>query len=215
MNAALDSLRHCTACNLYRNQQPLIAKSGQPRLMWIGISAQKADAGKRHEPLAPDTKTGSVLAEIEARCGLGTFYKTNLVKCLPLDNDGKIRYPSQKERHACYPNLQFEWETLRPEVLILLGRQPADYLAKQMRVELPPLSKSFDYQLVQMGTMSVLPIHHPSYILIYKRKLLEHYQQKIADCIMQRPSPNGLFERASAESTCAAVRQAAPHQMAG
>ena len=72
-------------------------------------------------PLSPFTKTGTLISQIEEPFRNDIpFYKTNVVKCLPLMND-KIRYPLKHEMEKCYPNLVDEIAILNPSVIFLLG----------------------------------------------------------------------------------------------
>jgi len=66
-------------------------------VMWVGLSAKKIKEKKYSYPLASDTNSGKVILEIEKMLPNISFYKTNLVKCLPLNEKGKIRYPNNHE----------------------------------------------------------------------------------------------------------------------
>ena len=50
----------------------------------------------------------------ELRKGNPTTYKTNLVKCLPLTEEQKLRYPNKKEIDSCYEHLAEEIQELSP-----------------------------------------------------------------------------------------------------
>ena len=55
--------------------------------MWVGLSAVRVDDIEKETPLSNLTNTGKLLSEIESRNKKSEFYKTNLVKCLPLNSD--------------------------------------------------------------------------------------------------------------------------------
>ena len=98
------SKKNCRACGLYLNQDPVFDQTNQPQVFWVGLSAVKFDEGDEMQPLSANTRTGALLELIELPLrDKVTFYKTNLVKCLPL-KEGKIRYPLQKEMEKCCPN---------------------------------------------------------------------------------------------------------------
>ena len=60
-------------------------------ILWVGISAKIGE-----KPLSEATNTGKLVKQIEAACGK-PGYKTNLVKCPPIDKNGKLRYPNRTE----------------------------------------------------------------------------------------------------------------------
>ena len=95
----------CEKCGLCNNQKPLL--EGYIRdcqIFWVGLSAKKI-TDEDDIPLSPNTKSGLLIKSIEDRCDNVITYKTNLVKCLPLNDDEKLRYPNRKEVDACFENL--------------------------------------------------------------------------------------------------------------
>ena len=104
--------RRCKACGLYLNQPPVLDKSKRSNVFWVGLSSVLITDEDEKMPLSPFTKTGALISQIEEpfRNDI-SFYKTNVVKCLPLIND-KIRYPLKHEMEKCYPNLVDEIEFL-------------------------------------------------------------------------------------------------------
>lgn len=103
----IEQIRKCQKCGLCKNQKPLldienIEKNCQ--VFWVGLSAKKISSDTK-SPLSPETNTGMVIHKIEEMYEDVSTYKTNLVKCLPLTNQKKIRYPNQKEIDSCLENL--------------------------------------------------------------------------------------------------------------
>jgi len=148
-------------------------------VMWVGLSAKKtANTGIYAVPLHIDTNTGKLVAEIEAQCHHINFYKTNLVKFAPLDSKGKLRYPTPEECMRYYPELQIEIQTINPRVVLLLGNKTAAFVFHQLGLQMPKLSynkyRAFEYE----GRLYV-PIQHPSYIMVYKRKEKDRYVQAV------------------------------------
>ena len=81
----LKKISKCKKCKLYFNQKPLLDIEKKSEIMWVGLSAKKV-ASNVEGPLSTKTSSGKILREIET--GLKNkfkTYKTNLVKCLPLD----------------------------------------------------------------------------------------------------------------------------------
>lgn len=112
----LKQIKQCQKCNLYQNQPPLIEECEACDVMWVGLSAKKITDNKGM-PLAPSTNTGKIIAEIEETIGLDKSYKTNLVKCAPLDDNSKLRYPKKEEVGVCIENLIVEIKYLQPKVI--------------------------------------------------------------------------------------------------
>lgn len=56
-------------------------------------------------------------------CNEVSTYKTNLVKCLPLTEQQKLRYPSKKEMDKCFDNLVSEINAMSPKIVFLLGEK--------------------------------------------------------------------------------------------
>ena len=78
--------------------------------------------GEESLSLARNTNTGKILETIELELKEYSFYKTNLVKCLLLDNNKKIRYPTKMEITKCLDNLIYEIEIVKPKTVFLLGK---------------------------------------------------------------------------------------------
>jgi DNA polymerase len=126
-------------------------------------------------PLSNETRSGALIEQIEIPLRRNvTFYKTNLVKCLPLKGD-KIRYPLRKEMEKCSSNFEDELDMFRPLVVFLLGKQVASFVLKKFSKQEFTLSKSFKYEQFTIGNITFIPVHHPSYILVYKRKNVDEY----------------------------------------
>lgn len=165
----------CKACGLYLNQLPVLDKLKTSHVFWVGLSAVQFDEGIEGQPLSPYTRSGALIENIETPLrNKISFYKTNLVKCLPL-KEGKIRYPLEHEMEKCFPNFEFELNELSPSIVFLLGKQVATFIMKKMGVKEVALSENFKYESFQINDMTFIPIHHPSYILVYKRKFLNKY----------------------------------------
>jgi DNA polymerase len=150
-------------------------------VMWVGLSAKKTTDAENCAPLHISTNTGKLVAEIEARCCNTSFYKTNLVKFPPLDSKGKLRYPTHEECALYYPELQIEIQTIDPDVILLLGNKTATFVLRQLGLQMPKLS--YKYQTLEYEKRWYVPIHHPSYIMVYKRKEKDQYIQAVKTVI--------------------------------
>jgi len=181
MNNLAEPIVSCKRCDLCKNQTPLIQKCSKADIFWVGLSAVKI-LDSQDIPLSPNTNTGKLIHSIEFFFQEKSFYKTNLVKCLPLAND-KIRYPSAKEMACCFSHLKNEIQLFQPKLLFLLGKQVATFVLREFGVMDYTLDEDFDYSSYAFGDTIVVPIHHPSFILVYKRKRLQEYIKSVEEII--------------------------------
>lgn len=104
-------------------------------------------------PLQSGTISGNLIDKIiigiHAEC-----YKANLVNFAPLDEKGKLRYPTKSEMDIGYEHLQNFIKELNPDICILLGDKVSKYLSNKV---------------------NSISIKHPSYIAVYKRKHIDEY----------------------------------------
>ena len=100
------------------------------------------------------------------------------MKCLPLDDRQKLRYPNRQEIDDCFCNLEEEISTLAPKIVFLLGEKVYSSVAKRYRLSFERID-GFDYGYVKHDGVYYVPIHHPSYIHVYKRKQVDSYIHSI------------------------------------
>lgn len=172
--------RICKACGLYLNQLPVYDKSIGSKVFWVGLSSVLIEGEDEKVPLSPKTRSGALISRIELPyLDDVSFYKTNVVKCLPLENN-KIRYPLKHEMEKCYPNLVEEISFLKPSIIFLLGKQVAQFILKKHKIDNFALNNDFNYEAFTIDNILFVPVHHPSYILVYKRKFIENYIKGIS-----------------------------------
>lgn len=175
----------CKSCGLDVYQGPALERAKKAHIFWVGLSAVAFEEGEERLPLSPLTPSGSLIHAVEAPIrNQFSFYKTNLVKCAPLKED-KLRYPLSHEMEKCFPNFKWELDNLQPQTAFLLGRQVADFVFKKFGLPKASLNANFHYQSFVIGSTRFVPIHHPSYILVYKRKQLEAYTRRIRDMVLK------------------------------
>lgn len=165
----IEKIKNCRKCKLYKNQEPLVDKKYKCDIMWVGLSAKKVEDVEKNYPLENNTISGKLIEEIEKKREDLTFYKTNLVKCLPLNEKGKLRYPTETEMEICIKNLLIEIRELKPKVVILLGNNVSKFVTQYCKKNHIKLD------------VKVWSIEHPSYICVYKRKNKDAYIKKIVD----------------------------------
>lgn len=157
----IEEIEKCKKCPLYKNQLPLLDKKVQCDVMWVGLSAKKVNDVNNNFPLQDDTNSGKIIKNMEDKLSSLKFYKTNLVKCLPLDNKNKLRYPTAKEISICTENLLKEIDIIRPKIIVLLGNMVSKHIKKYLK----------ENQI----KLNIITIKHPSYIYVYKRKYISDY----------------------------------------
>ncbi len=172
-------IQSCKGCALYNNQEPLLDDKTSAEIMWVGLSAVKVPQNSNLGPLSENTNSGGLISQIEKVNSKFAYYKTNLVKCLPLEND-KIRYPKAHEMRACYKNLNSEITEIKPALIFLLGKQVIDFVVGKNEAT---FNDNFKYNALKQGNSIFIPVHHPSYILVYKRKEINSYINGISKLI--------------------------------
>jgi len=191
--------RKCKACGLYINQLPAFDDQNRANIFWVGLSAVQFSNNEEKIPLSPYTRSGALIKEIEAPYTERiSFYRTNVVKCLPLVND-RIRYPVSNEMEKCFPNLEDELDFLHPSKVFLLGKQVGEFVLRKFSRKLTSLSESFDYECYSHEGIDFIPIHHPSYILVYKRRYILNYINGIQSFfeVSQLNSHSTIFQTSS------------------
>jgi uracil-DNA glycosylase len=180
----IDDIYQCEDCNLCSNQKPILQKDVKlSPIFWVGLSAVKVTGLFDIEPLAATTNTGKLISEIESEHPHLNFYRTNIVKCLPLNAQGKIRYPTNTEMDICFHNIQTEIFCLNPAVIILLGNQVAQFFMRKFNKNKIILGDSFQYDFIELNKIKLLAVHHPSYIQIYRRKYSSNYKNAISSIL--------------------------------
>jgi uracil-DNA glycosylase len=181
MKKLYNSIKACKNCNLCKNQPPLLHHQNKADVFWVGLSAVKTDDFSE-EPLSSRTNSGKLINNIVDSFIDTDSYKTNIVKCLPL-KDKSIRYPSSKEMESCYMNLTKEIDYFNPKIIFLLGKQVASFVLKKYGINNVAFDDDFNFQPVEINDKVYIPIHHPSYVLVYKRKHLYSYISNIEQVI--------------------------------
>lgn len=177
----LEQIRKCQKCGLCFNQKPLLDKEKECKIFWVGLSAKKVNSDEEI-PLSPKTNTGMLIQKVEELLNEVPSYKTNLVKCVPLDEEQKLRYPNKEEINSCFYNLQKEIDELCPKIVFLLGEKVYSSVEKHFNIKFDKWDE-FNYSYKEYKGIYYVPIQHPSYIFIYKRKKVDVYVRSINELI--------------------------------
>ena len=161
----------CQRCELYHNQKPLLDKVRNADIMFVGISA-KSVHDKNEIPLDVQTRSGKIISLLEGRALEKGYsvYRTNLVKCVPLNPAGKIRYPNKEEIAACINNFIIEYESIKPQLVVVLGSQVQVAIEKYFNVKFQK-AKDCEFVIQKVDKYTFVLCYHPSYIVRYKSKL--------------------------------------------
>lgn len=179
----LNSIMKCKKCGLCQHQSPLLDYTRVCQVFWVGLSAKKVKS-EDERPLSPSTNSGSILCSVEEHCKDVSMYRTNLVKCLPLDDLGKLRYPNKREIDLCLPNLNSEIEELSPQIIFLLGGKVTDAIGRYYSLSFEKWNE-FEYKVTKHNNTYFVPVHHPSYIYVYRRKRIDEYVSGLEKMIQQ------------------------------
>ncbi len=147
----------CTLCKLSEWRTNVVFGVGAPRarLMFIGEGPGR-DEDLQGEPFVG--RAGQLLNRIIAAMGLERHevYIANTVKCRPPRN----RNPEPDELEACGPFLRRQVETIRPEIIVVLGRVAAQSLLQTKE----PLGRLRGRVHEWLG-IPVVCTYHPAYLL--------------------------------------------------
>lgn len=175
----IERISNCRKCGLCINQKPLLDAEKNCQLFWVGLSARKA-VSEDESPLSPLSPSGQIIQEAEKALEGAISYKTNLVKCLPLTEVNKIRYPSRQEIDCCFDNLLLEFHAMAPKVVFLLGKQVALSMERHLGTRIDTWTQ-FSYRFTRIENTCYVPVQHPSYISVYARNKAGEYIRGIKD----------------------------------
>ena len=148
----------CTRCKLHAlGRTQIVFGVGHPkaRLMFVG-EAPGEEEDKRGEPFVG--RAGQLLTKIVEAIGLSReqVYIANVIKCRPPGN----RNPEPDEVAICEPFLFRQIDTIRPQVIVPLGKFAAQCLLKTADPITRLRGQVFNYR----GT-TLIPTFHPAYLL--------------------------------------------------
>lgn len=171
-NCKESKITKCNKCDISCNQKPLVENMREADIMFVGISAKMKET-EDEIPLSENTNSGKLIKMIEGRLleenSNLLCYRSNMVKCVPLDKEGKIRYPDILEIENCIDNIVYELSIVKPKVVVLLGRLVEKHLKKK---------------IVELG-YNTITIYHPSYIYVYRKKEIEKYVEESSKNILK------------------------------
>lgn len=170
MIAAMDwpslqaAVASCTRCSLCEQRTRTVFGSGDHNAHWLFVGegpGQNED--QQGEPFVG--QAGKLLDNLLAAIALKRTENTfiaNVVKCRPVDADGRDRAPSTEEIAACRPYLDRQIALLKPATIVALGKVAAmTLLGSEPKVPLAALRGSVH----RLGGIPVVVTYHPAYLL--------------------------------------------------
>ncbi|MBN1584919.1 uracil-DNA glycosylase family protein [Candidatus Uhrbacteria bacterium] len=156
-------------------------------VLWVGLS-DKRTGDNVLPPLSESSPSGKIVDE--AIIGLDGYehIKENLVDFAPLDERNRMRYPTSEEMRMGAHRLMGIIERVRPSTVVILGRRAAKAVFDSFDLSHSCLSfGEFRYRSCSMGGVKYLPVHHPSFISIYRRKHKDSYLAAVREMIKSPP----------------------------
>lgn len=83
----------------------------------------------------------------------------------------------------CYANFEDEVAGMKPKLVFLLGKQVASFIYEKIGGGIVELNDDFQFSCFLSKGITYVPVHHPSFILVYKRKFITEYTKGIHNYI--------------------------------
>ena len=124
------TIRDCVLCGLCRSRTHAVPGTGDRNASWLFVGEGPGHSEDLEgEPfVGPAGKLlDNMLKAMQLARGVDT-YIANIVKCRPIDPDGRDRPPVQSEVAACRPFLERQIDLIKPTVIVALGKTAATSL---------------------------------------------------------------------------------------
>ena len=158
LRAIREDIGDCTRCKLHTlGRTQVVFGVGNPEadLMFVG-EAPGADEDVKGEPFVG--RAGQLLTKIIEAIGMTReqVYIANLIKCRPPGN----RNPEPDEMAQCEPFLFRQIDTIKPRVIVALGKFSAQTLLRTQE----PITKLRGREFTYRDSI-LMPTYHPAYLL--------------------------------------------------
>ena len=153
-----EDLGDCTRCKLHTlGRKQIVFGVGNPNadLMFVG-EAPGADEDIQGEPFVG--RAGQLLTKIIEAIGMKRedVYIANVIKCRPPGN----RNPEPDEVEQCEPFLFRQIDTIKPKVIVALGKFAAQCLLRSSDPITRLRGREYKYR-----DAILMPTYHPAYLL--------------------------------------------------
>ena len=169
-------ITNCRKCQLWATKTKYVPGEGSERaeVVFVG-EAPGREEDRQGRPFVGNA--GKLLTEmIEKVLGLrrSDVFIGNVLKCRPPNN----RDPLPEEIAACSPYLIQQLKTIRPEIIVCLGRFSASFIFELLNIPFNGISRVrgrvFDAEM-DGRKVKVIATYHPAAIL-YKPQLREIFE---------------------------------------
>jgi len=154
------NFNECNKCPLLvksRNSVVTGRGSNSAKIIFIGEAPSQNGSNKTLVPFLGD-KSGFILRRLIEKYGINQYglFFTNLVRCSPPKN----RAPTKIEISNCFSNLQQEINTIKPKIIVTLGRLATQqFLGKDIKIN------QIQGKLIKHLGIWIFPLYHPAYVV--------------------------------------------------
>jgi DNA polymerase len=124
------TIRDCARCGLCRSRTHTVPGIGDRHASWlfVGEGPGRSEDAEGEPFVGPAGKLlDNMLKALQLVRGVDT-YIANIVKCRPVDADGRDRPPVQNEVATCRPFLERQIDLIKPTMIVALGKTAATSL---------------------------------------------------------------------------------------
>lgn len=146
-------------------------------IFFVGLSHKEDKQWNILAAFDRNTSSGEIIHSIFDAFSSESMYPVNLVRWVPNDQNGKLRYPTVKEKGEWWKVLEKEIDLYKPQVVFLCWKEVSDFIVKQPNVQ------KINEKIYKYKTSKLIPIEHPSYISVYKSKNKADYIKKVIHLI--------------------------------
>lgn len=180
----------CQKCTLQLCQKPLLDKLKKGAVMVVGVSAKQIHANSEI-PLDNSTRSGQLVSSMEkiAMQYELEIYRTNLVKCPPLDEKCKLRYPFKNEIDKCFDNILYEIHEIQPPIVILLGKIVQSAFEEKIDLNFEPV-RNCEFPFQKKHGLYYVASYHPSYVMRSKQlqnQYLKNFESLLHSLPLREP----------------------------
>jgi len=173
LRALVEAVLECRRCPLHKVRKRAVPGEGPPSttVMLIGEAPGRREDEEGRPFVGP---AGRILDELLNQTGISRrrVYISNVVKCIPLTADGKVRTPSRLEVEACSPYLDAQMEIIHPRIVVTLGGTSTKHVFEKLGVQPGEVSKVHG-RIFQSSRFQLMPTYHPAACLYNPRLLVE------------------------------------------
>lgn len=165
-----ESVKNCTKCELCKTRTNAVPGIGNPnaKIVFIGEAPGRTE-DMQGEPFVGSA--GKKLSDALAKNDIArdSIYITNVVKCRPPNN----RVPTESERESCHQYLEAEIDTIKPEIICVLGNTASNSVLGQGEIT------KHRGKIIEKDGKKFFLTFHPAAI-IYNQELAATFENDIA-----------------------------------